>query len=164
MCVLSLGGIIKLLHRLGFSYTKQKLIPSKLDVNTQEEFELEYSLLKGNLGKDDAIYFMDSIHPQHQTRCRLGWTRKNVVKTLLSFSGWKRKHIIGAINLKDSDVVTTDNLKVNCEYIIEFLKKLEEINRDKLSDTISTRPLFYHSFNIMEPRSCFISIALYCNS
>lgn len=127
----SLGGIIKLLHRLGFSYKKPKLIPGKLDVNKQEEFKLEYSLLKGNLGKDEAIYFMDSVHPQYQTRARFGWIKKNVVKTLPSFSGWKRKHIIGAINLKDLDVVTTDNPKVNGEYIIEFLKKLEETNRDK---------------------------------
>ena len=127
----TLTGVIKLLHRLGFSYKKPKLVPGKLDTAKQEEFKLQYSLLKGNLAVDEAIYFMDSVHPQYQTKAKFGWIRKNVVKTLPSFSGWKRKHIIGAINLEDLKVVTTDNPKVNGEHIIEFLTKLEEANKDK---------------------------------
>ncbi len=129
--IYTLAGVIKLLHRLGFSYQKPKLIPGKIDLAKQEEFKLQYSLLKNNLAKDESIYFMDSVHPQYQTRARFGWIRKNVVKTLPSFSGWKRKHIIGAINLKDLEVVTTDNPKVNGDYIIEFLKELEANNQDK---------------------------------
>lgn len=127
----TLAGVTKLLHRLGFKYKKPKLIPAKLDPAKQEEFKLQYALLKGNLAKDEAVYFMDSVHPQYQTRARFGWIRKNQTKTLPSFSGWKRKHIIGAINLKNQHVVTTDNPKVNGDYIIEFLKKLEEKNGDK---------------------------------
>ena len=127
----TLAGVIKLLHRLEFSYKKPKLIPGKLDTAKQEEFKFQYSLLKANLAKDEAIYFMDSVHPQYQTRAKFGWIRKNVIKTLPSFSGWKRKHIIGAVNLKDLAVVTTDNPKVNGDYIIEFLKKLEEANQNK---------------------------------
>ncbi|WP_256377139.1 MULTISPECIES: IS630 family transposase [spotted fever group] len=129
--IYTLAGVIKLLHRLGFSYKKPKLIPGKIDLDKQEEFKLQYSLLRNNLASDECIYFMDSVHPQYQTRARFGWIRKNAVKTLPSFSGWKRKHIIGAINLKSLNVVTTDNPKVNGDYIIEFLKKLEENNQDK---------------------------------
>ena len=103
--------MIKLLHRLGFKYKKPKLIPGKLDIDKQEEFKLQYSLLKGNLCRDEEIYFMNSVHPQYQTRARCGW---------------KRKHIIGAINLKNLEVVNTDNSKVNGDSIIAFLKKLEE--------------------------------------
>lgn len=77
------------------------------------------------------MYFMDSVHSQYQSRARSRWIRKNSVKTLPSFSGQKCKHIIGAINLKDLEVVTTDNPKVNSDYIIEFLKKLEVTNQDK---------------------------------
>lgn len=129
--IYTLAGVIKLLHRLGFSYKKPKLIPGKIDLAKQEEFKLQYSLLKNNLAKDECIYFMDSVHPQYQTRARFGWIRKNVVKTLPSFSGWKRKHIIGAIDLKSLNLVTTDNPKVNGDYIIEFLKKLAENNQEK---------------------------------
>ena len=143
----TLVGIIKLLHRLGFSYKKPKLIPGKLDIEKQEEFKLQYILLKGNLSKDEAIYFMDSVHPQYQTRARFGWIRKNTTKTLPSFSGWKRKHIIGAINLEDLSVTTTDNPKVNGGYIIEFLTKLEEGNPGRRKIYLICDNAGYHKSN-----------------
>jgi transposase len=143
----TLAGVIKLLHRLGFSYKKPKLIPGKLDLAKQEEFKLQYSLLKGNLAKDEAIYFMDSVHPQYQTRAKYGWIRKNQVKTLPTFSGWKRKHIIGAINLESHDLITTDNPKVNGDYIIEFLKKLEEHRQDKRKIYLICDNAGYHKSN-----------------
>ncbi|WP_341788966.1 winged helix-turn-helix domain-containing protein [Rickettsia endosymbiont of Lasioglossum villosulum] len=123
--IYTLAGVINLLHRLGFSYKKPKLLSGKIDLAKQEEFKLQYSLLRNNLARDKSIYFMDSVHPQYQSRARFGWIRKNVAKTLPSFNGWKRKHIIGAIDLKSLNLVTTDNPKVNSDYIIEFLKKLD---------------------------------------
>jgi len=54
----TIAGVIKLLYRLGFSYKKPKLIPGKLDLAKQEEFKLQYSLLKGNLKEDESIYFI----------------------------------------------------------------------------------------------------------
>lgn len=52
-------------------------------------------------------------------------------KKLPIFSGWKRKHLIGAINLSDLQLVSTDNPKVNGDYIINFLQKLEAENPNK---------------------------------
>ncbi|WP_341755238.1 IS630 family transposase [Candidatus Tisiphia endosymbiont of Ptychoptera albimana] len=80
---------------------------------------------------EEAIYFMDSVHPQYQTKARYGWIRKNQNKTLPTFSGWKRKHLIGAINLSDLQLVSTDNPKVSGDYIINFLQKLEAENPNK---------------------------------
>ncbi|WP_341754433.1 IS630 family transposase [Candidatus Tisiphia endosymbiont of Dioctria rufipes] len=127
----TIAGVIKLLRRLGFVYKKPKIVPGKLDIDKQELFKLEYSLLKGNLKAKEAIYFMDSVHPQYQTKARYGWIRKNQNKTLPTFSGWKRKHLIGAINLSDLQLVSTDNPKVNGDYIINFLQKLEAENPNK---------------------------------
>lgn len=73
------------------------MIPGKIDLDKQEEFKLQYSLLKNNLARDE--YFMDSVYPQYQSRARISQIRKNVVETLLSFCGW-RKHIRSAIDLK----------------------------------------------------------------
>ncbi len=95
----TIAGVTKLSSRLDFVYQKPKIVPGRLDVDKQELFKLEYSLLKGNLQAKEAIYFMDSVHPQYQTKARCGWIRKNQDKTLPTFSGWKRKHVIGAINL-----------------------------------------------------------------
>ncbi len=62
---------------------------------------------------------------------RYGWIRKNVVKTLPSFSGWKRRHIIGALSLSNLDVVTLDAPKVNSNYLLDFFDKLTAENTDK---------------------------------
>ena len=108
------------------------MILRKIDLDNQEEFKLQYSLLKNNLAGNESIYFI-SVHPQHQSRARCYWIRKNVIKTLPSFSGQKRKHIIDAIDLQSLNVVTTDNPEVNVNYIIKFLTRWEEKKQD-LSD------------------------------
>lgn len=127
----TIAGVTKLLHKLNFAYKKPKLIPGKLDIEKQEEFKLQYALLKGNLAKNEAIYFIDSVHPQYQTRVRYGWIRKNTVKTLPSFSGWKRRHIIGALSLNGLNLVTLDAPRVNSDYLLEFFNKLEAENANK---------------------------------
>jgi transposase len=121
----TIAGMIKLLHRLDFSYKKPKLVPGKLDAQKQEDWRYQYKLLKGSLKKQEVIYFMDAVHPQYQTRARCGWIRKNQEKTLPTFSGWKRKHIIGAIELDGLKVVSSEKNRVNGEGVIEFLKQLE---------------------------------------
>lgn len=107
------------------------MIPEKIDLDKQEEFKLQYSLLKNNLASYKYFYFMDRVHPQYLSRARFVSIRKNVVKTLPSFSGWRHTHIIDVIDLKSLNLVTTDNRKFNGDYIIEFLKKLEEKIQDK---------------------------------
>src|SRR3989337_310380 len=51
----SLVGAIKLLHRLGFTYKKPKIIPGKADKVKQEEFLKAYSQIKQNLS-DNASH------------------------------------------------------------------------------------------------------------
>lgn len=127
-------GMQKLLYRLGFTYKKPKLVPGKLDRQRQEDWKYEYKLMKNSLVKEEAIYFMDSVHPQYQARARCGWIRKNQNKTLPTFSGWKRKHIIGAIELSGLKVVSSEKDKINGDKIIEFLRVLEasEPEKDKI--------------------------------
>ena len=127
----TITGVTKLLYKLGFVYKKPKVVPAKLDFDKQELFKLNYSLLKGNLRDKEAIYFMDGVHPQYQARARCGWIRKNQDKTLPTFSGWRRKHMIGAINLVDLQLVSTENPKINGEQIVNFLQRLEEENSEK---------------------------------
>jgi transposase len=127
----TLNGTIKLLHSLGFVYKKPKLVPGKLDNAKQEEFIKQYKELKAQLKETEALYFMDSVHPQYQARNRYGWILKGKDKTLPTNSGWKRMHIVGAIDINNLNVVQEDKPKINGDYIIEFLQKLEQENKDK---------------------------------
>lgn len=127
----SLNGTIKLLHNLGFVYKKPKLVPGKLDNAKQEEFIKQYQELKASLKETEALYFMDSVHPQYQARSRYGWILRGKEKTLPTNSGWKRMHIVGAIDINNLKVVQEDKPKINGDYIIEFLQKLEQENASK---------------------------------
>tara|TARA_B100001059_G_scaffold140608_1_gene140679 strand:- start:635 stop:1186 length:552 start_codon:yes stop_codon:yes gene_type:complete len=63
----SCSGINALLSRLGFVYKKPVLTPCKANIEKQEEFVEHYKELKENLKEQDQIYFMDGVHPQHNT-------------------------------------------------------------------------------------------------
>lgn len=69
----SVIGITKLLHRLEFTYKKPKIIPGKADRVRQQQFLSVYEGIKTNLGSRDQVYFVDSTHPEHNTKPSYGW-------------------------------------------------------------------------------------------
>ena len=56
-----------LLHKLGYTYKKPKLVPGKGDKEKQEAFLTYYERFMGNKPEDEAVYFMDGVHPEHNT-------------------------------------------------------------------------------------------------
>jgi len=70
------SGITALLNRMGFVYKKPILVPCKANVEKQQEFVTQYKELKQNLKENDQIYFMDGVHPQHNTIATFGWIKK----------------------------------------------------------------------------------------
>ena len=66
-------GIIDLLHRLGFSYKKPKLVPGKSDKEAQEKFLEELQYIKETKDPDTPILYMDGVHPQHNSKPAHGY-------------------------------------------------------------------------------------------
>ena len=67
-------GLVHLLHRLGFVYKKTKQVPGKADAEAQEKFLQEvYVKLKVRMKADDKLYFLDGVHPQHNSLSAYGW-------------------------------------------------------------------------------------------
>ena len=99
----SVIGVTKLLHRLGFTYKKPKVIPGKADLLKQEEFLKLYKETQDILGVKDRIYFADSTHPQHNTKPSYGWILKGKKndKFVKTNSGRKRLNLNGVLNFKD---------------------------------------------------------------
>ena len=54
----SVIGVTKLLHRLGFSYKKPKIIPGRVDKIKQEAFLKTDQETKDKLGLNDHVYFL----------------------------------------------------------------------------------------------------------
>ena len=70
------SGSIKLLHRLGLEYHKLELIGRNLDESKQEAFTAAYENLLNSLGPDEAVLFVDAVHPTHAARPVGCWTTK----------------------------------------------------------------------------------------
>jgi len=121
-------GATKLLHRLGFTYKKPKIIPGKADKTKQEEFLKKYLEIKQSLGESDQIYFLDSTHPQHNTQPSYGWILKGkkndkVVKTN---TGRERINLNGALNFNDKTAIVLEEETINKEATINLLETIKK--------------------------------------
>lgn len=83
-------GCIKLLHRLGFEYTKPQPLPGHIDEPAQAEFIENYARLLHDLTPDEAVYFCDAVHPEHQSRPAHGWMRKGANTAIKRSTGRRR--------------------------------------------------------------------------
>ncbi len=72
----SISGMTKWLHIQGFRYKKPHAVPAKANKEQQEKFVSYYSRLKNRAHNKEPIYFVDSVHPQHQTQLTYGWIPK----------------------------------------------------------------------------------------
>lgn len=122
----SVIGMTKLLHRLGFSYKKPKIVPGKADRIRQEEYLQKYLELKSSLSEKDQIYFVDSTHPAHNTSPQSGWILKGKDNDKIVMTNSGRDHISlnGALNLKNHRAIVLEETSVNFEATIRILKKL----------------------------------------
>ena len=101
----SVAGLTDLLHRMAYSYKKPKIMPGKANAEAQKQFVAEYEILKENKGEHDPIYFMDAMHPQHNTAVGYGWIKRGEDKYIKSNTGRKRVNINGAINIETMQTV-----------------------------------------------------------
>lgn len=118
------SGMTKWLKANGFCYKKPHGIPGKADTAKQEAFIEYYDKLKCNLPADEAIYFLDASHPQHQTKLAYGWIKKGVRKPEKMTACQKRVNLIAGINLANHHVEYAEAKWINCESIEAFLKQL----------------------------------------
>ena len=120
----SRSGLIALLHRLGFDYRKPEAMPRGLDDAKQQAFIDEYENLLNTMGADEAVAFVDAVHPTHQVRPAGCWARKDVAVAVEQTTGRERLNIHGAINLETGQTQILAVEKVNA---LSFIKLLGEI-------------------------------------
>ena len=75
------------------------LTPCQANVEQPEQFVAPYKELKENLTPVDQIYFMDGVHPPHNTIASYGWIQQGQTKHLKTNHGRKRTNLNGALNL-----------------------------------------------------------------
>jgi transposase len=118
----SRSGLIALLHRLGFDYRKPETMPRGLDDAKQQAFIDQYENLLNTMGVDEAVVFVDAVHPTHQVRPAAGPART-------SRSRWSRRPAVSGSTSTAIDLETgqTQILAVEKVNALSFIKLLGEI-------------------------------------
>jgi transposase len=117
-------GMTNLLHNLGFRYKKPKHVPGKANIKAQLEFIEAYKKLKKKKKQDDKIYFMDGVHPLHNSQPAYGWIRKGVDMVLQSNTGRERLNLNGAYNIEDHTAVVIESDSINAQSTVILLEEM----------------------------------------
>jgi len=124
--VISRAAMTDWLNSRGFVYKCPMKVPGKLNPELQQEHVERYEQLKASLGPDERIYFVDAVHPDHQSQAARGWIRKGEKKTLQSTGKQLRLHFAGALDLDGMNVFTKEYASVDADAMIDFFQGLEQ--------------------------------------
>jgi transposase len=125
------SGCVKFLARPGFEYRKPKAVPRAADASRQAKFIAFYENLLNSLGADEAVYFVDAVHPEYQSKPAFGWVKKGVNAALKTTSGRGRVNIHGALNLESFDAPFVAPITVDGQSAVQLLAKIEARNPGK---------------------------------
>ena len=126
----SVSGLTSLLHRLGFSYKKPSVVPGKADAKRQKDFFKAYQRLKKLKKAEEKVYFIDGVHPQHNSLPSYGWLPKGEETKLKSNAGRQRTNISGALDAETHEVIVQEDVRLNAETTIKFFQLIEDKNPD----------------------------------
>ena len=119
------SGCVKLLARLGFEYRKPRPVPRVADPAQQAGFIAAYEHLLNGLGTDEAVYFADAVHPEHQSKPAFGWIKRGSNPTLKTTSGRGRMNIHSALNLENFDAPFIEPSTADGGRAVQLLAKIE---------------------------------------
>jgi transposase len=120
-----LRGMHMLLKRLGFTYKKNRLVPSKADPEAQRQFVNWFEKVRAEWGPEDRIYFGDAVHVKHNAEAGYAWSELGNPHLIPTNTGRQRYNILGAYCTQTHEhlfILTEDN--INQDTIIELLKQL----------------------------------------
>ena len=144
------SGVLALLKRMGFVYKKPVLAPCKANVEKQEGFVEGYRELKKNLSEEDQIYFVDGVHPQHNSIAGYGWIKRGETKHLKTNNGRQRVNINGAINLETKQVIYVEDDRINAQTMIALLLKILKTQKEGKIHIILDNAKYYHAKVVKE--------------
>jgi transposase len=143
----TVAGLHKWLHRNRFSYKQPKGRPHKADPELQKQFVAEYEQLKKEVGSDEPILFMDSVHPTQATKLAYGWIRTGQTKQVGTTASRTRLNIVGAIQLgKLGEAITSQYETINGESIIDFMGKVRSQYGSKTVHIILDQSGYHKSY------------------
>jgi transposase len=124
----TISGMTDLLHRLDYVYKKPKLVPAKPDPEAQEIFLKQFTDFMENKGEKEAVFFVDALHPVHNTMASYGWIKKGREKELESNTGRERFNVHGAMNAETFETtIIASEANVNSDSTLLLFEQLEHL-------------------------------------
>src|ERR1700675_4105900 len=123
----SRSGLIALLQRLGLEYHKPDIIPRKLDKEKQQAFIESYDNLLNSLADNEAVLFVDAVHPTHAARPAGCWAPSQEKLAIEQTSGRQRINIHGAIDLETGATRMSEPLTIDAASTIRLLQSIEAL-------------------------------------
>lgn len=124
----SLSAVYAVLIRMGFVYKKPKVVPAKGDREAQIEFSKKVEGLLEDMCDNDAMYYVDGVHPQYATSVTYGWIEKGTDVEFTAQTGRKRVNINGALNANTHEIIVDEQPTLNAQAFIALMQRLETIN------------------------------------
>ena len=121
----SRSGLVAMLHRLGLEYVKPETIGRKLDPEKQQAFIETYENVQNSLGSDEAVLFVDAVHPTHAARPVGCWAPAKEPLAIEQTSGRQRLNIHGAVDLETGKTAMIDVETVDAASTIRLLEAIE---------------------------------------
>lgn len=127
-----LSAMHKLLKRLGFSYKKNRLVPSQVDPELQRQFVQWLTGLHHHMKPEDRLYWADAVHFKHNAEA--GFARSEVAEPhqIPANTGRQRYNVLGAYCIQSHEhlfILTPDN--INQAKLVEFLGLLRAKHPDR---------------------------------
>lgn len=142
----SASGVRDLLHRIGYSYKLTTEVPCEAKAEMQEQFLQETlpALLDEEEKGETIIYYIDGVHPTHNSRSTFAWVEKGKEREQPTVSGRDRVNINGALNALDvTDIEIVESSSVNAQSTQELYAKLLAKHPDKKIKVISDNARYY---------------------
>ena len=143
-------GVRELLKRMNFVYKKTKHLPGKGDLKLQKAFVAEYCKLKAEKAAEDEIYFMDGVHPLHNSITCNGWIKKGKEKAIQANTGRDRLNINGVCNVEKAEVLIHEDVSVNAQSTIALFDKLQKHQPKGKINVIADNARYYRSSLVSE--------------
>lgn len=127
------SAIRAILGKLGFVYKKTMILPGGVDIEEQARFLKELVPFLEEIDQvSEVAYFMDAVHPQHNTRSDYAWVKRGEDKEVRSNTGRRRININGAMNAHDpADIEIVEAERINAQVTQQTLEKLLRKHPDK---------------------------------
>ena len=119
------SGLIKLMNRVGFDWQKPEAVPGKIDAEAQRKFIAAHEDLRNSLGPDEAVVYVDAVHPTHQTRFAGRWLPRGQRCAIATASGRDRLNLHGAIDLETGLIRIVEVQTVDAQSSIAVFEALE---------------------------------------